>query len=341
VSTNEKWTLLVPKRPLFKTWNDEMIKWNYLDFGKDLQMFCYASAHKLENNDGAEGMNIILDEAHRVTDRNLPYIKSMLGTKGKLICLSATVPSDKKDLLQSLGILPSHIVSYSLDTAVEDNLVSNYKIQVIQFPLNSTDKNIEAGKKGSKFMVTEQQGYQFADQRARQSLYSANAETKKFMMLARMRFIYNLPSKLQLTSFILSQIPADKKVIVFCGSILQANAVCKHRYHSKTDESDYEAFCAGTIHQIAVVQSVAEGVNIPNVDYAILMQVQSSDLHTIQKIGRALRKTDDPTKCSKIIVLEALGTQDSKWVSSALESFDPAKIDYVSSTQLQTKGLSL
>lgn len=341
VETKEPWTLLVPRRPLFKTWNEEMIKWNHLDFGKDLEMLCYASAHHLENNDGAEGMNVILDEAHRLTDRSLPFVKAMLGNKGKLICLSATIPYKKRVLLEQLGIYSEQIVSYTLDTAVEDNLVSDYRIQVIQFPLNNTDKNVEAGAKGNRFMVTEQQGYQFVDQRARQSLYISNPNTKKFMMLARMRFIYNLPSKLEMAKVILSQIPPEKKVIIFCGSILHANAVCKHRYHSKTDDADYDAFCAGTIHQLAVVQSVAEGVNIPNVDYALLMQVQSEDLHAIQKIGRSLRKSDDPNKCSKIIILEATGTQDSKWVGNSLQSFDHSKVDYISSTQILTKGLSL
>lgn len=304
-----------------------------------MHMYCYASAHKLKDNTGNEGSNVILDEAHRVTDRSWPFIKACLGTKGKLICLSATVPYKKKDLLQLLGIDKEHTVTYTLDSAVEDNLVSDYRIQILQFPLDNTKKQIEAGNKTNRFMVTEEQGYRYADQNARQALYSNNEQLKKFRMLARMRFIYNLPSKLELAKEILKQIPADKKVIVFCGSIAHANAVCPYRFHSKTDDEDYIAFNEGKIHQLAVVQSVAEGVNIPNIDYAVLMQVQSEDLHTIQKIGRALRKTDDPNKCSKIIILEALGTQDSKWVAKATQSFDPTKIDFVSHSQFLNKGL--
>jgi superfamily II DNA or RNA helicase len=304
-----------------------------------MQMFCYASAHKLEDNDGVEGANVILDEAHRVTERTWPFIKAHLGTNGKLICLSATVPYKKKDLLEILGITREHTVTYTLDSAVEDNLVSDYRIQILQFPLDNTVKQVEAGRKGNKFMVTEDQGYRYVDQNARQSLYSNNEQLKKFRMLARMRYIYNLPSKLEIARQILAQIPADKKVIVFCGSIAHANAVCPYRFHSKTDDEDYIAFNEGRIHQLAVVQSVAEGVNIPNIDYAVLMQVQSEDLHTIQKIGRALRKTDDPNKCSKIIILEAMGTQDSKWVANATKSFDISKVDFVSYSQFKSKGL--
>lgn len=340
-STGEHWTILIPRKPLFKTWHDENLKWNLIMDGKNMQMFCYASAHKLENNDGVEGKNVILDEAHRVTERTWPFIKALLGTSGKLICLSATVPYKKRDLLEQLGIFKEHTVTYTLDSAVEDNLVSDYRIQIIQFPLNSSKKQIEAGKKGAKFFVTEQDGYRFADQRARQAIYSSKPDSVKWAMLARMRFIYNLPSKLEITRFLLSQIPKDKKVIVFCGSIQHANSICPHRFHSKTDDEDYIAFNEGKIHQLSVVQSVSEGVNIPNIDYAILMQVQSEDLHTIQKIGRSLRKTDDPNKCSKVIILEATGTQDSKWVASATQSFDPTKVDYISHSQLLNKGLTL
>lgn len=334
------WIILVPRTPLFRTWLDEMKKWGFDNFEAKSTILCYASAHKLQPTT-SEGHNIILDEAHRVTERTWPYIKAMLGNKGKLICLSATVPYEKKDLLELLGIETKHTVTYSLDSAVKDNLVSDYRIQVVQFPLDNTSKEIEAGKVGAKFMVTEEQGYRFADQRARQSLYGANDKVKKFMMLARMRFIYNLPSKLKLAGLILNQIPADKRVLIFAGSILHANAVCPYRYHSKTDETDYKAFCESRINRLAVVQSVAEGVNIPEIDYALLMQVQSQELHTIQKIGRSIRKTNDPNKCSKIFILEATGTQDTRWVVSAIESFDPTKVDYVSSTQVETKGLTL
>lgn len=342
MGTKEPWIVMVPKIPLYQTWRDEIKKWYPLDMSSVMrfeQILCYASAHKLTPT--GTGHNLVLDEAHRITDRSWPYIKAMLGTTGKLICLSATVPYKKKDLLQHLGITKEQTVAYSLDSAVEDNLVSDYRIQVIQFPLDSSKKNIEAGKKGAKFFTTEQQGYAYADQKARQALYSNNENLKKFMMLNRMRFIYNLPTKLEIAQELLRQIPANKKVIVFCGSINHANAVCQYRYHSKTTDADYQAFCEGKINQLAVVQTVAEGVNIPNIDYAVLMQVQNEDLHTIQKVGRSLRKTDDPNKCSKVIILEATGTQDSKWVANAIQSFDPTKIDYVSQSQFNNKGLTL
>lgn len=330
----ERWTVLVPRLPLFDTWKEEIAKWQYINILDNLDFLCYASAHKLPIGNN----NVILDEAHRVTENNLPYIKAFLGT-GKLICLSATVPLEKRQLLFALGIDTSNTLKYSLDQAVKDNLVADYNIKVIQFPLDNTVKNIKAGKKGKYFMVTEQQGYIFQEQKVKQVMYSSRPDAIKWAILGRMRFIYNLPGKLELTKVLLSKIPTDKRVIIFCGSIAHANLICKHRFHSKTTDKDYKAFCEGKLNRLAVVQTIAEGVNIPEVDYAIIMQVQSKDLHTIQKAGRIVRKTKDPDKTGNIIILEATGTQDTKWVQSAIKTFDPTKIDYMSNMQLLAKGL--
>lgn len=335
LTTDEEWTILVPRKPLVKTWEDELNKWGYTDLLKRVNILCYASAHKLTPGN----KNIILDEAHRVTDRSYPYIRLFNGT-GKLVALSATIPAKKKLLLEGMGIQHSNTIKYTLDDAVDDDITADYNIKVIQFSLDSTTKNIQAGRKGNYFMTTEAQGYVYQDQKVRQAIYSQNSNLIKFTMLARMRFIYNLPSKLHLAHEVLKAIPQDKKVIIFCGSINHANMICNHRFHSKTDDTDYNAFCDGTIKRIAVVQSVAEGVNIPEVDYALLLQVQSESLHFVQKVGRIVRKSkNDPNKVGKIILLEALGTQDSKWVASAMGAFDPQKIDYISATQFLNKGL--
>jgi superfamily II DNA or RNA helicase len=333
-NTGTRWTILVPKKPLVQTWKDEIVKWGYKDFLEKIDVLCYASAHKLPagNND------IILDEAHRVTERSQPFIKAFVGT-GKVIALSATVSKQKKLLLEDLGIERSNTIRYTLDDAVADDLVADYNIRIIQFPLDNQKKTVEAGTKLKKFYTTELQGYIYKDQMARQAMYSQNQQLIKFRKIDRMRFIYNLPSKLELTQKVLELLPQDKKIIIFCGSIDHANIVCAHRFHSKSSDVDYKAFCEGKINRLSVVQSVAEGVNIPELDYAILMQVQSDKLHTIQKVGRLVRKNQDAGKVGQVIILEALGTQDSVWVKKAMLGFDATKINYISSSQLLNHGL--
>jgi len=330
----EPWQILVPKVPLIKTWEDEMMKWGAEELLNKVNIICYASAHKLIPGNN----NVILDEAHRVTDRTLPFIKAFVGN-GKLIGLSATVPKAKKLLLEQLGITVANTVKYNLDTAVNDDIIADYEIKIIQFPLDNVTKNVQAGRQGAYFFTTEYQGYAYKDDQVRQAIRTGNPKFIKFKNIDRMRFIYNLPSKLMLAEKILEAIPEDKKVIIFCGSIDHANAVCQHRYHSKTSTKDYDDFCAGNINRLSVVNSVSEGVNIPNLDYAVLMQIQSDSLHLVQKLGRLLRKSDDPDKVGKAIMLECIGTQDSKWIHNAIGPLDKSKIDFISVQQFLNKGL--
>lgn len=330
----EFWQILVPKRSLIQTWQDEMIKWGYEDLLGKVKIICYASAHNLQPGNN----NIILDEAHRVTDRTLPYIKAFVGT-GKIIALSATVPEEKKLLLVHLGIYPTNTVKYDLDTAVDDDIIADYDLKIVQFPLDDQRKNIPSGTKANLFMVTEKQGYQYAEDQLKLAYNMGNPQVINFRIRKRMHFIYQLPSKLDLAGHILSRIPLDKKVIIFCGSIDHANFVCQHQYHSKTTKKDYDDFCAGNINRLAVVNSVSEGVNIPQLDYALIMQAQKDSLHLIQKMGRLLRKSEDPAKVGKVIMLECIGTQDSKWVQSAIAPLDKSKIDFISYQQVLNKGL--
>ena len=62
-----------------------------------------------------------------------------------------------------------------------------------------------------------------------------------FLILQRMRFIYNLPSKLEAAKYILKHIiPIEDRTLIFCGSIAHAEELSKNTYHSKTDDIDLE-----------------------------------------------------------------------------------------------------
>src|SRR6478735_3199532 len=126
VETGENWHILVPRIPLFKTWSDEIDKWGYTSHKSKFTILCYKSAGKLPVEPTGRGINIILDEAHRVTESSIIAIKKALGTHGKLICLSATIPLKKRLILEQLGLQDAHYVKYSLDRSVKDNLVADY-----------------------------------------------------------------------------------------------------------------------------------------------------------------------------------------------------------------------
>tara|TARA_R100001086_G_scaffold198857_1_gene115155 strand:- start:8617 stop:9774 length:1158 start_codon:yes stop_codon:yes gene_type:complete len=327
--TGESWDIVVPNTKLISGWYDEIKKWGYQGLLKKVHIYCYQSIHKYNRV-----TNMVLDEGHKITDAKLQYIKAKTGGKS-IIVLSASVTFEKRALLKELGIHNTNTVKYSLDRAVTNDLVTPYEINVIEHTMDNVSKYVPAGTKDQPFKVTEQKGYDYMTKKTRQAMASKNKNRIKYALLERMHYIYNLQSKLKAGKYLLSLFPDDKKVLIFCSSINQANAMCKYRYHSKTDDSAFKLFCEGKINRLAVVNSISEGVNIPELDYILMLQVQSNKVHLIQKLGRLLRKTSDPNKIGKVFILCTIMSQDSKWVQKALESFNKSRIKFLSYTNIQ------
>jgi len=318
------WEVIVPKTSLIKEWHNEMDRWKLSRLKKRVTVYCYDSLHKHQDE-----CNLVLDEAHRLTPLKFPMVEHKVDPlRSKVIALSATIPRERMDLLKALGIDRKHQVTYRLDQAVKDNVVAPYSVTVIHFPLDDEKKIIEAGNKFNKFFVTEKQNYEWTDKYFRRMLMTKNQKAIEIAVRKRMHCIYNLPSKVRVGKLALNMIPEDKKTLIFAGSIAHANLLCKHRYHSKTSDEDFESFKEGRILRLSAVGQISEGVNIPNLEVALILQVQSNMLHMIQKTGRLLRKTNDPNKIGHVIVLCAMRTQDEKWVDSSLRDFNPANVEH-------------
>lgn len=115
------------------------------------------------------------------------------------------------------------------------------------------------------------------------------------------------------------------RVLIFCGSIKQAEDICEHTYHSKTDSKDLHKFVKGEIDTIAMVNSGGIGFTYKNIDHLILVQADSDrNGNTSQRIARTLLKQGDYK--AKIWILCMKNTPDEKWVNKALENFDNNKI---------------
>lgn len=328
----ECWDIIVPTRLLVKNWQDEITKWGKEHLLPFLHIYCHKSLHKEEL---LRKRNIIIDEGQWLTETTLPVVNHILDNK-KLIVLTATLSKRKRELYKVLGVTDKQTVTYKLDEAVNDNLVADYKIFVVEFPLDNVKKQIEAGRKGAKYFITEQASYNLKTKLMKMSFVKGFA---KFGIMQRMQFVYNLPSKLEIAQWFEQNMPASMRTIFFCGSIKQADAVGSYRYHSKTSTKDFDAFCEGKINKLAAVKSIAAGQNIPGLDAAVIVQAEEEDLPTIQKIGRASRKDGRDDKVALIFILCATGTQDNKWVNGAISSFDHNKIHYISFNELRRRGL--
>lgn len=324
----EKWLLVVPTTKLRdENWRDEFKKWKKLTyFNRYVDKCCYKSLHKYDLSKYA---GVCLDEGHNLTVNNSkPFFKDDAFKRLKILYLSATTPTDpnKVGLMYRLGI-PT-VYTLTLDQGVDRGLVAPYRIKVIRVPMDTRNNiAIKYKRKGKeyKFNTSEEKQYKFATKRIAEAL-EANKDAK-FQYFNRMRVIYNLKSKKAVAKQLLSQIKDDKRTLVFAQSIDQIEDLTKCTYHSKTDDTCYNDFINEKINRLGVVMAVNEGTNIPNLDVAAIVQLNSNSKDLIQRIGRIVRYREG--HIASIYILVSKDTVDEEWVTKALSSFDSSRIKYV------------
>jgi superfamily II DNA or RNA helicase len=314
--------LIVPTEKLRdREWELEFTKWNKLDIYNSLRKECYMSIAKIkdENFDF-----VIFDEIQFITPKNSSFFENNLMSKA--ICLSATPPveKDKKEILKKYGI--ENIYHLSLDDAVKRKIVAPYEIIFINIPLNNVIKYVKAGSKDKPFYVTEKQNYDYLTKRIEllMNMSNPNYSAIKFTRLARSRLIYNSMGKHLMGKSILSELPEEERTLIFSGSIKLAEKISPYTFHSKSTDENFVKFTNGKINRLSTVNSLNVGVNIDNLDNAIILQVQSKERHLIQRIGRIVRYRDGHK--AKIYIGYIRGTVDEDWVKSAMKNLDKSVI---------------
>lgn len=327
----KKIALVVPTEILRDiNWKKEFSNWDEDALYDTIDRYCYASIGKIR---GKSYDLVILDECHHITAENFSFFQQNLVKD--IIGLTATYPKSflKRNLLEALKLRPVYTIN--LDEATEKGLVAPFKIKVLLVELNNTVKNIEAGNSKNRFYQTERSAYNYIDSQIRK-LYSeaeefgisVNREKLKVLSLRRARFIYNLRTKtLAAKNLLLNVIDKSDRVLIFCGSINQAQEIHYQTFHSKTDRKYYELFKKEKINWLSCVNSLNEGDNISNLDKAVIVQVNSNDLSLIQRIGRIIRKR--PGHEAEIYIICAKNTQDEVWLEKSLESFNKSIVEYI------------
>lgn len=329
--------LVVPTEELRdNNWKDEFQKWGAINiYDNNVTKICYASMHKPKNT---HYTFVIMDEYHHYTERCSIFFKQ--NTWYGIMCLSATKPKseEKIKLLQAIGI--KTIVSIPLATAVKLKLVSPYSILIVETRLDNFQRNIEAGGKEKKFMVTEKENYDYKDRKLQKMLYAKkDKEGRKkyeYAVRERMRLIYNMSSKKEIARYLLDNfIPESEKYLIFAGSIEHANELCKYKFHSKNkryNAKHLQLFNDDITNRLACVEALNEGVNIKKVKGALALQVNSVDRDLVQRLGRLIRYVRGHK--GKFIILCCIDTQDKEWTDTALESFDESTITRTSYSQI-------
>lgn len=306
------------------TWMDEFKEWGAEEiWNANVTKICYASMHKIN---GEVYDFIVLDEVHNLTEKSAEFFT--FNTVSSCMALTATPPENtlKQLLLSKLKI--ELVYQITLDDAVELGVVAPYEITVIQTELDAVRRNVEAGRKDKRFFTTEFKNYEYYASIENSEDPNVRMKATKHFYINRMRFIYNLNSKLEAAQWLLQNIiPFNRRTLIFCGSIKHAEKLCLHSYHSKSGTEGYDKFIAMEIDRMSCVEALNEGHNIPEVDIAFIDQLNSNGLDLIQRIGRIIRFRVGHV--GRIIILCVKGTVDEKWVRRAVDNLDKTKIRWV------------
>lgn len=308
--------LVVPTEKLRdNNWREEFDECGQLTiYQNNVTRICYKSMSKVKL--GFFDL-VVLDECHNLSEKQAEFFQN--NKVAALVALTATKPKKtaKRFIFEQLNI--NLVYEITLDEAVDLGVVAPYEITVVSVPLDGRDRYIKAGSAARPFYQTEVANYDYFIKWEHSPERMGDIVYRK-----RMHFIYNLKSKTEAAKYILQGIPQEKRVVIFCGSTEQANAISSCTYHSKSIHDCYDEFKNMEVNRMACVNSVNEGHNLPFVDLGIVVQVNSNDLHFIQRLGRIIRYR--PGHIGRFIVLVAEGTVDVTWLNDALRELNPNRI---------------
>ena len=159
-------------------------------------------------------------------------------------------------------------------------------------------------------------------------MFHETGKNTKFLVLMRMHFLYKLKSREIVGKYLLERvIPKDERTLIFAGNINLAESLEPRTFHSKSKDTDLNLFMAKEINRLSSVKALNEGMNIPDLDNALIAQINSKERHLIQKIGRIVRYR--PNHLAGIYIMYAKGTADETWLNKSLEGIDQSNIKLI------------
>jgi superfamily II DNA or RNA helicase len=338
--------ILVPKRVLKDEWGKEFKKWYPENKETGICVACYASIEKY----AFEWDMVIFDEAHHISERCIEALQSFKITRS--ILLSATLKQAQKNALRN-HFKSIHFFKVSMREAIEDAvlpepIIYKYPLQLDNHRITESfvkNKRAKGGEttiyygqrflavkdKTTKYIVkcTQQEYYDQASEMIewyKKKFYEIQDDTWKNMWLRACldRLVWLSDIKLPISTKISEYLHKQKcRSLIFCASIEQSDRLNVSSVHSQNKYSDrvLNLFNKGELDIISTVNCLNEGVNLVDCRAGIFNVINSSEILTIQKIGRILRH-----KQPIVIIPYYMGTREEELVNKMLENIKPENI---------------
>ena len=331
----ESIVIFVPKLVLIDNWKREFIKWEATDYLNKVYFSTYRSMDKVE---GYFDM-IIMDESHGLTDRCkdlLEYIEART-----FMFLSATLSREQVDYFKSV-FQAKHIKATLSDGFDNGTLPTptfvHHKLSIDSVPGvfrfhkgNKTTKVckfkdrwayikakkpviIECSAREYLYLLDEKVEYlkkryfQTKLEPMKKSWLKASGDRLKWLGSLKNGYIQGLLDNL-----------VDKRCLVFCISIAQAEDICPYPIVSSRDDAMQilNDFNRGKINHISACNILNEGISLSECEIGIFASINSSEVMQVQKCGRILRHKEP-----KIHLVYFKGTREEEIVKTMLENYN-------------------
>jgi superfamily II DNA or RNA helicase len=309
--------IIAPYNSIVDSWQKEYQKWGLNNIPVTL---CTRSIDKLPDTD-----LIIVDEIQTLSDLQIKNLKGK-----RILGLTGTLGEDtKKKLKKELGL--DVIYKYSYEQAIEDKIISDFRINVVLLPLDNIIKRYEHSKDGKIWFNTEKQEYDYLTKQFNRfkilSWNNSKLEPVKMKWAGqRSNLIYNSTSKYEVAKSIFDKL---NRSVVFTTRTEIADKFADS-YHSKSEEDNLERFQNGDIDKLAVCQMTNMGITLNKLDSLVVHQLQSNEEMSIQKIMRCCTfEYERPDKVSTIWITVYRDTVDEEWCNNALSGVSKGRIKYL------------
>ena len=252
--------IVVPRVVLYDNWKKEIDKWN----SKITASFVtYAGIHKVK---GHKFDTIIYDEAHHITKRVVENIP----VADKNIFLSATLTGET--LARIMRTWEPKIYNKSMVDAIDEGRLPEPKIMLY------------------KLVLTPEQRKQYEKWTYLVEKAKNDRDRKMTILFGRKRLNFLAECKENTIRQHLNTLK-DCRTLTFCSSQDQTKRLGENYICSKNKKSAelVDKFNNGEINHITACDMLNEGINLHNCQYGIFCKISSSELQTIQKIGRIIR----------------------------------------------------
>jgi superfamily II DNA or RNA helicase len=306
--------VLYPNIDIKKSWMDECDK---MDYHPNITYSTFASIDKFKDRIYDY---IIVDEAHLLGEENqLPAVALIAKNNKHLILASGTFSEDTMAAIRSETFLKK-IVHYSTEDAIKDGIVSDFKIIIHQYSLNSVIP-VSYGK------VKKWKNTELAEcLRLSKAVTKAYGQHKMFAALNRMRFINSTNSLVHHVNNWIKNNP-DERFILFTGDEKIGLKYNLPMYNSKSEtDAVLLDFLKGDINQLCLIKKGSAGVTYPNLKTILITAINSNGENLEQMLGRSLL-TD--TEDADIHIFVSDQDFQLNWLKQALYGINKDKISYL------------